>query len=593
MTYTKGKWRNVRLFSILGGIVALTLFILACGDDATPTPGAGPGGATATPTVTATPATRELVAARLVVSMPAPAGQITAHYQSFQSAGGPLHAMYDYLVGLDPVTSEESPGFGLATEWSVDAAGRNWTFKLREDVPYYLDGKASSKYSEFTAKDVRHTWEIMAGKKNDSEQAGDWDVIVNGAEDWEIVNDHEFILHHKVIELEIPFRLSEEWTFGITSLDYWNDLGGDEEAFEAKPIGTGSFTFVEAVVNQHFLFEKVEDHWRKTSEFEEVQFLWTKEAATRVAQLIAGEVAIADLPRVLQEQILSAGMVIAKSTVPSFHMWIRVPFYQEFTFDGRKTPNWDPNEPLRDNRVRLAMQEAIDRNTINETFFKGAGIPEPVTYFPPWREDFKDEWAPFPGPDGETGAAGGWPYAFDPDHARQLLADAGFPDGFDLVFMASINSGGVPELPDVGEAIAVMWENIGINVEFQALDNAEIRARQNDHAWSGSVNLTRYSLDPISLAVSFGWFEHPARGFFEQQFITDWKNKMDTTIDADERLRLAQELGDFWRDQNVSIPLLWLFAEAGVNPNIVAEYRSNHLHFGPVRYHEYTKAVFK
>ena len=48
MTYTKGKWRNVRLFSILGGIVALTLFILACGDDATPTPGAGPGGAEVT-----------------------------------------------------------------------------------------------------------------------------------------------------------------------------------------------------------------------------------------------------------------------------------------------------------------------------------------------------------------------------------------------------------------------------------------------------------------------------------------------------------------------------------------------------------------
>ena len=59
--------------------------------------------------------------------------------------------------------------------------------------------------------------------------------------------------------------------------------------------------------------------------------------------------------------------------------------------------------PIRDARVRHAMNLAINRNEINNVFYQGLGFPL-VDYFPPWRDDFKEEWTPFPGPNGSRPA---------------------------------------------------------------------------------------------------------------------------------------------------------------------------------------------
>lgn len=589
-----------RLLLIVSGLAILTLFILACGEDETPgatsTATSRPGTtATATsapsPTRTTT-AGRVPVSPRLKVSMVAPAGQVTGHFQTFQSAGGHLHNVHEYLVGMDIITDEEKP-IQLATSWNVDNTGRNWTFKLRQGIPFWLDGKASDKYKQFTSKDVRHTWEIMAGKKNKAESPADWVRIADDASAIELRGDHEVYIRHKLIDLEMPFVLSEEWTFGITSLDYWNDVGG-QDGYLAKPMGTGAFSFVEKVVNQHMLFKANKPHWRKSSDFDELQFLWVPEAATRVAQMIAGEAHIVDVPRTAHEELIGRGIKIYKSTLPGFHVWIRVPYYQNPTFDGRQVPNHNPNDPVRNVKVREAMNLAINRNAINDRFLKGKGMPDPVEYFPPWREDCKDAWAPHPGPQGKTGCAGGWPYPGngDPVKAKQLLAEAGYPNGFKLKFETTLDTGGLPEMPDIAEAMAAMWKEIGIDIEFKIIEAGLSRQEQQEKKWTGSVNLTRYSLDPISLSLSFSWFENP-RGFIEHQFVTDWKRKYDNTIDLKERLKMSKELGDWWKANHVTVPLFWVIPEVGVDPKVVEDYTVNQLHFGPVRYHEYTKAVFK
>ncbi len=592
MMNIKDIWRTGKGFAILGALVVLTLFIFACGEDEDG--GAAPSsGATAAPAATSVPAAPELVSPRLVVSMAAPAGQVTCHCETFQSAGGHLHNLHDYMVGLDPVTGVEEPTH-LALSWEVDDTGKKWNFKLREGVPYYTDGQASSTYNEFTAKDVVHTWEVMAGFKGESNPAGDWTPMMDTAADgWEIVNDHEINLTHKLIELELPFRLSEEWTFGVQSLDYWNDIGGIE-AYKAAPMGTGAFSFVEKVVNEHVMYKANKPHWRKTPEFDELQFRWVPEPATRVAQLIAGEVHIAEIPRDLQNEIVNQGMKIQKSTLPSFHVWVRIPWYKPTFFKtGEPTPNYDENDPIRDSRVRHAMNVAIDRDLINDKFFKGSGIPDTVEFFPPWRSDCKDEWAPHPGPTGGTGCqGGGWPYPYDPQMGRDLLASAGYPNGFDLVFYASPNLGGVPEIPDVAEAMSAMWADIGINVQLKTEQSDVVRSLQTAHDWTGSVNLVRYSIDPISLSMSFLWRENN-RAFIEHDFITDWKRAYDQNIDPDVRFAESQRLGDFFHNEHITVPLIWLFAEVGINPDVVEDYEISMLHFGPVRYHEYTKAVYK
>ena len=185
--------------------------------------------------------------------------------------------------------------------------------------------------------------------------------------------------------------------------------------------------------------------------------------------------------------------------------------------------------------MRQALNVAIDRNLINNKFFKGSGIPDPVEFFPPWRADCKDEWAPHPGPDGGTGCTGGgWPYPYDPQMGRDLLAEAGYPEGFDLTFYASPNLGGVPEIPDVAEAMAAMWGAIGVNVDLQVAQSDVVRSLQTAHDWTGSVNLVRYSIDPVSLSMSFLW-RKSTRAFMEHEFITEWKEAYDQTLDPDTR----------------------------------------------------------
>ena len=94
--------------------------------------------------------------------------------------------------------------------------------------------------------------------------------------------------------------------------------------------------------------------------------------------------------------------------------------------------------------MRKALNFAIDRQAINDTFWDGEALPEAVHGIPPYRSDHKEEWLPF----------NGLPYPYDPEEAKRLLAEAGYPDGFEFDYLVAPNYGGVPEGPDVAEAIA-------------------------------------------------------------------------------------------------------------------------------------------
>ena len=186
-------------------------------------------------------------------------------------------------------------------------------------------------------------------------------------------------------------------------------------------------------------------------------------------------------------------------------------------------------------KVREALNIAIDRARINDSFFKGDAIPSAVSHMAEWWDFFQDRWAPLPGPDGNTGAAGGWPYPYDPERAKELLAEAGYPDGFTLEFFASTNLGGLPEIPDVGEAIAFMWEEIGIDVKLEIGEYAPVQAMYSDRAMNGKVAMIRWSLNPPSAGMGWLWYE-ATRPYYEYQFITDWKRNVDTIADPEIRV---------------------------------------------------------
>ena len=507
---------------------------------------------------------------------------------TFQSSSGPLHNLYDYLVGKNRKTAAVE-NTHVAESWSVSNYATRWTFHLKEDIPFYMNGRASNYM--FSPEDVRHTWRLQAGldsdRSNNSGTYGPWlrrsdDIVIEG---------NTLIWNLDLIHPDANIYLSEDWTFGIISKSYWDDVGG-EDGYINHPIGMGAFSFIEYVDNEHFLLEKNYGHYRKEPEFHELQFLWNREPATIAAQLLTDEAHIGVLPHYIFDEMESRGMKIAKSTLPSFHIWGTIPYYQPVGFRGELTPNYDETVPTRNVKVREALNIAIDRNLINNAIFKGDAIPSAVSHMAEWWDFFQDRWAPIPGPNGRTGADGGWPYPYDPKRAIELLAEAGYPDGFELDFFAPTNLGGTPEIPDVGEVIAAMWEEIGIKVNLTISEYAPIQTMYTDRAMNGKIGLIRWSLTPPSAAMGWIWYE-ATRPYYEYQFIIDWKRSVDTIADPATRVEEFIRLGDFWYDNYLSIPLLWIFAKVVFNPDVLEGYEVNHMHFGPVRYHEYTVPVYR
>ena len=544
---------------------------------------------TVTPTPTRPPSVAIPVSPRLIVSMPPPTHQVRLPYMTFQSSSGPLHNLYDYLVGKDRKTAAVE-NTHLAASWSVSADARRWSFELKENIPYYINGEASDTYF-FSPEDVRHTWRLQAGIDSDrANNSGTYRPWLRSSDDI-LIDGNTVVWNLDLIHPDAHVYLSEDWTFGLISKAYWDDVGG-ENGYINHPIGAGAFSFVEYIHNEHFLLEKNYGHYRKEPEFLELQFRWVKEPATRMAMMITQETHLAQLPSEVHDQLTSRGLEIARSTLPSFFIWAPIPYYQPVSFRGDPTPNYDDTVPTRDVRVREALNLAIDRNRINDSFFSGNTIPSAVSHMAEWWDFFQDRWAPYPGPDGRTGASGGWPYPYDPQRARDLLTEAGYPNGFTLDFFAPTNLGGTPELPDIGEAMAAMWEEIGIKVNLTVSEYFPVQAMLSDRAMNGKIYLVRWSWNLPSAGMGWIWYE-ASRPYYEYQFITDWKEHYDTVADPAERDRLAIQLGDFWYENYLSIPLLWVFADAVYNPAVLEGYNVNQFHFGPVRYHEYTVPVYR
>ena len=118
------------------------------------------------------------------------------------------------------------------------------------------------------------------------------------------------------------------------------DAGG-KELYGQKVVGTGPFEFVERKLGSHVLYKRVENHWRQTPEYKELEFRWVPEGVTRLASLMAGEVHISDVDRALQKDAIAKGMKISASKLPAMqHQW---------QFGGRTLPprtSWIPKIPL-------------------------------------------------------------------------------------------------------------------------------------------------------------------------------------------------------------------------------------------------------
>ena len=541
---------------------------------------AGGAAPTAAPTATPVPEATagQPVQADLRVAITPPYAENLLGWRVGGTNQGMLQPMQEQLFQRDYVTWE-AKGM-LVTEWEVSEDGKEWHFQLREGVPFH-HGDDTFGVSDFVFS--FQLWSHPEGKG-----ATDWFHELLGPEgekrSFEVdtlgitaaveeVSDSEMIWHANRPELWVPFWFSDATTDPlIYSLDYWETNG--EAVYADSPVGTGPWQHVSYQQGAKLEYERVSyEHWRITPDFETLTFFFAEEDLTRVAMLRAGEADIAEIPRELQGEVVDAGFAITQSTLPAFMVWVGIG--GQYLEDKRNA-----DDPTTNVLVRRAMNHAIDRHAINEAFFDNKMELMANTGWHPTDPAYDPAWE-IP--------------EYNPDLSRQLLAEAGYAEGAGpSIEFISGKLVGVPELTEIAVPIISWLEEVGFEVDAQIGEFQPIRTRYKAREmnstlwthrtgfWPSGRNVRVYFVSPNQQGSVF-MFEDP---YVEEQYDT-WKK----SVNAEERGQIMQEVGQFMYEQNATMPLGFLFAEFGINPEVIAGYSVNNSYFGGMKGHEYTRVV--
>ncbi len=391
-----------------------------------------------------------------------PAGELTVALSSFANEvldpalGGHgvkfyLALMFDYLIGVTP-DGRLSPELGIATAWEVSPDHRRWTFTLRRDVHFHNG-------DTLTSADVKFSILRAIGPRSTTGYAGVLRALLDRIET--PAPDRVVIVTRKPTLVIPPYLSRALATEGMILPKRYIESVGDDE-FARKPIGSGPYRFVEQITGSHVRLAAVPHHWRiGTPQYQTVTFRVVPEESTRMAMVRRGEVDIADVSRDRVREMEQAGFPVRyRDNDALLHLWWILP--------------WE-RTPVRDRRVREALNLAIDRREIAATIFGGKAEPAAIPFGLTWA--FRDVKLTVPDE---------WRYPFDPARARALLAEAGYRDGFPITIFA-YQLPALPEGREMAEALAGYWQKIGVRPTLVPVDYPAFRKQWVDRAAPGAV----------------------------------------------------------------------------------------------------------
>jgi len=483
---------------------------------------------------------------RLVIAVDPPAGDTNLFWAS--SGDQTLFLALSPLVGNDPVTGAYNDD-GVAESWEANEDFSEWTFHLYEDVPW-TDG-----WGELTAEDVALSYELNTGE--DSQHSG---ISQLRGATTEVIDDHTIKFIFEEARQGFLFSLASRGSLLIYSKAQYDAEG--LEGLQRQPAGTERFRLVERKVGEGILFERVDDHWSGLdATFPEIEFRWVAEPATKLAMLLAGEAHIADLPPELHDDAVAGGLKTVAALNPSNQVTAMFNGLYRQTGD----PAHNPDLPWTDIRVREAMNRALDRDTMIDILYGGRaeyliryGMKEGHEgYVPELEERFKEM------------------YGYDPERAKELLAEAGYPDAFAqpvVPIVASVLAGN-PEFGTMAELLQVYFEEIGMQTEIREMDWASLRAlgRAREAYVINPIRNSPIRPSEVHLINSYTSGGSPFDGFEDDQ-IQGLIDKLTTTFDAEERDKIAAEAFTYLYEQYADMPIASIRAEVIINPEFVADW---------------------
>ena len=323
----------------------------------------------------------------LVIALPSDPTSLFFPRGADITAGNAARPLYDSLVNIDE-NNELQPA--LATEWEIGEDGLTYTFTLRQGVVFH-NGEP------FNADSVFATWEF--GKDPSNDYAQNYALV----SEIEVVDEYTVILRTEQPSPIFMTVVANEWA--MIPPAYMAEVG--IEGFEAAPVGTGPFRFVDRVPGDRIIYEANTDYWQEGLPLvERVTFRIIPDSTTRVAAVQTGEVDIVNRLSPDEIMLLEGSDAVNIINYPNDRV-----YYLAFKNIGNGV-----GTPLEDVRVRQALNYAVNRPGIIEAIFSGEASL--VTGFVlSTNLGFDDSLSPYP---------------YDPDQARALLAEAGYADGFSI-----------------------------------------------------------------------------------------------------------------------------------------------------------------
>ena len=365
----------------------------------------------------------------------------------------PAALVYSRLVEYDNTMMAPVPG--LAESWEVSDDGLTYTFQLRQGVKFH-SGR------EVTAADVAYTFERGFEIGPQGRFAG----YMIAVDSFEATGDYEFVI-----------RLSQVDVTFFPNLAVMSASIVDQETIEqvdTQPIGSGPYEFVEWIPGERVVYRKFQDYWDQAQLAQwpdEIITTPIPETQTRIANLQSGQIDIATgIPPEFAQQIEDdPNLQLLGQEVSASYLCVIM---------SQERP------PFNDNKLlRQAIAHAIDKETINNNVFFGSGEPG-CSLIPPTHWAYTEIDCP----------------TYDPDKARELLAESGFDTSTPITFRTFTDRGfGVP----VAEIIQSNLRDIGLTVEIEPLE----WAFYVEDAWVGrnfEMTLAWYTreIDPDGLFSS-------------------------------------------------------------------------------------------
>ena len=416
----------------------------------------------------------------------------------------------------------------LAESYEVSDDGLTYTFKLRQGVKFH-DG------TEFTAKDVKYTYDFYRDEANASTIIGDFFGVgsVDTPDDYTVVVN--------MAEVNAGFLLNGATTFIVQS-DYHQEVG--EDVYKTAPIGTGAFKLSEWRPAEYTLLEAFDDHFRGRPNIDFLREDIIPEPSVRTIALETGEAHAAVWPLLVEDSLRLA----------------EDPNYKVFRYPWSSIKHFPLNNTLpqlSDKRVRQAMMYALDRQQIIDDIWSGAAqlahsnlSPKYPFYYNP---DLKQ-------------------YEYDPAQAEALLDEAGWvdsngdgvreKDGVDLAFTVSVITGDQARRP-IAEVAQQYLAAVGVKIEIVEAPVASILEGLTEcNLDAGLFNWTYGDLDPDPYSTlhsqggnNFACFRNPEMDALIEQGVQ--------LVDPEERQPIYYQIQELFVEE---VPVLYIMVDEGFAP---------------------------